>query len=262
MQSGIYIILNTVNSTKYIGSAVNIKCRFRSHVRDLEKGLHQRYLQNAWNKHGQSSFQFLELEYCEKDKLIEREQYWINHFKSFDRKNGYNIAPIAGNCLGVKHSNETRDKFRQVKIGKTLSEEHKEKIRITMTGRKRPKEFCEKLSRATKGKRKKSLSEETKQKMRLAHLGIPVSEETRQKISEAQKGSNNSMYGKKVSDETKEKISKALKGNNRSNETKGKISKALKGNNWNVGRKHSDIAKENMRIGWVNRRQIATGGVN
>lgn len=49
------------------------------------------------------------------------------------------------------------------KYPKKVSEETKEKIRQSLKGRKRPKEFCEKMSKIRKGKK---LSEETKQKLR------------------------------------------------------------------------------------------------
>lgn len=38
MTSGIYEIVNTTNQKKYIGSAVDIKARWRSHRHELVKG--------------------------------------------------------------------------------------------------------------------------------------------------------------------------------------------------------------------------------
>ena len=57
--SGIYKIVNTVNGKKYVGSAVDIKRRWQAHKLRLRKNNHHSpKLQNAWNKHGESSFTF------------------------------------------------------------------------------------------------------------------------------------------------------------------------------------------------------------
>ena len=47
------------------------------------------------------------LEYCTPDKVIEREQYYIDLLKP-----SYNIFPIAGSSLGFKHSLDTIEKLR------------------------------------------------------------------------------------------------------------------------------------------------------
>lgn len=57
--AGIYQITCTANGKIYIGSSVNIKSRISGHKSKLNKGCHDnKYLQNAWNKYGESSFIF------------------------------------------------------------------------------------------------------------------------------------------------------------------------------------------------------------
>ena len=51
-----------------------------------------------------------------------------------------------------KFTLEHREKLRQAKLGRKLSEETKEKIRKYRLGKKMSKEFCQKVSEAKKGK--------------------------------------------------------------------------------------------------------------
>ena len=109
IKSGIYKIVNLVNDKIYIGSAVILKNRKRDHFRTLKKNCHKnKYLQNAFNKYSENSFQFEIIEFVEdKNKLIEREQYYLNIY--FDnQKNCYNISPTAGSPLGVKYNDEMK----------------------------------------------------------------------------------------------------------------------------------------------------------
>jgi group I intron endonuclease len=92
MNSGIYKIVNIVNKKVYIGKASNIYTRFRSHKSYLRRNAHyNNHLQRSWNKYGENSFKFEVIEYCEKDVLIERENYWMKYYNSFDFRYGYNI---------------------------------------------------------------------------------------------------------------------------------------------------------------------------
>lgn len=77
-KSGIYVIMNTFNYKKYIGSSKDIYHRLHKHNSQLKRNIHSNpYLQNVWNKDNECLTCFL-LEECNEDKLIEREQHWIN----------------------------------------------------------------------------------------------------------------------------------------------------------------------------------------
>lgn len=93
-RSGIYLIKNKVNNNLYVGSSKkSIRERFWSHRTFLRMNKHGNpHLQNAWNKYGEVSFEFIELEYCESNECIEREQYYIDALLS-----EYNICVIAAN---------------------------------------------------------------------------------------------------------------------------------------------------------------------
>lgn len=136
MISGIYAIRNTVTNKIYIGSAKNFKIRFRLHTNTLKRNKHHnRHLQFAWNKYNSYSFQFLVLENCEREKLLEREQHWINKYQSYSRKLGYNLAPVAGSNLGIKRTEEYKRKSSDAAKGRIFTEEHKEKLKLARKGK-------------------------------------------------------------------------------------------------------------------------------
>ena len=94
---GIYCIENTINHKKYIGSSLDIYDRWKHHKASLRGNRHHSiHLNNAWNNYGENSFEFYIIEKCKKEKLIEREQHFIDLYKSYDKHYGYNIQPIAG----------------------------------------------------------------------------------------------------------------------------------------------------------------------
>ena len=139
--SGIYKITNTVTGKFYIGSAVNIRKRINEHRSELRANTHvNRHLQNAWNKHGADCFEFTALEYCKKERLIEREQFYI------DSENpSYNICQTAGSTLGIKLTEQTKRKLSEARKGRTapnkgvpMSEEQKRKLSEAFKGENNP----------------------------------------------------------------------------------------------------------------------------
>lgn len=170
----IYMILCVANGKRYVGSASFYNQRVARHKKDLRSGTHgNAHLQNAWNKYGEGSFNFRELErvYLQKD-LIRREQVWMERIHP-----EFNIAKVAGSPLGCKHSEESKAKrvasIRAFWEGKTrrVSEETKEKLRVACIGKHRvfSAEHKAHLSASATGR---LLTEETKAKIRKAHLGI------------------------------------------------------------------------------------------
>ena len=156
--SGIYKITNLINSKVYIGSSVNIDDRWSRHRADLVKGKScSPKLQNSYNKHGVENFEFVILEKCDIDNLIEREQYYIDMYNSYNE--GYNCCPIAGNTLGFIPSEETREKIKESMMGE----------KNPFYGKKHSEESREKMSRSHIGQisgfKGKKFSEESKKKL-------------------------------------------------------------------------------------------------
>ncbi|KAI1944323.1 hypothetical protein LOZ66_000003 (mitochondrion) [Ophidiomyces ophidiicola] len=98
-------------------------------------------IKDALLKYGHDKFNLEILEYCEKEDLIEREQYYLDKLTP-----EYNVLKQAYSLLGFKHSDETIEKLRL----KTLSEEQKEFISQLHTGKKVEEETRLKLSESLK----------------------------------------------------------------------------------------------------------------
>ncbi|MBK5239816.1 GIY-YIG nuclease family protein [Clostridium sp.] len=112
-KGGIYKILNLVNGKMYVGSSINLKKRKEKHFSQLKNNRHSnRHLQSAYNKDGKENFKWIILEdVIDNSTILSREQYWIDFYGSSNCEVGYNLAPIAGNCLGVKYSDEIKQRM-------------------------------------------------------------------------------------------------------------------------------------------------------
>jgi group I intron endonuclease len=149
MNTGIYLI--EISEYKYVGSAINIKVRWSNHLGRLSRNIHENsFMQNVFNKLGKDKLTFSVLEYCEKELLIEREQYYIDtYFDMFDNKM-MNICKVAGSKLGLKHSDETRKRMSEANIGKKLSDETRKRMSEARTGSKHSDETKKKMSEASR----------------------------------------------------------------------------------------------------------------
>src|SRR5687767_396383 len=95
--SGVYQIRCIPTGKIYIGSAINLRDRWYRHRKSLSRGTHRnRYLQNAWDKYGNQSFEFEILEYVDVSHLLLAEQKWIDNTSCTDRTIGFNLYNIAG----------------------------------------------------------------------------------------------------------------------------------------------------------------------
>ena len=135
-KTGVYIIKNTINKKVYIGSAKCLLKRIKDHIKRLKSNTHRNsYLQNHYNKYI-NSFYFEVLCFCDLDLLIEKEQYYIDFYQSYKRKNGFNINPIASSRLGTRHSDETKRKYSEMRKGVKFSDEAKNNMSMAKQGSK------------------------------------------------------------------------------------------------------------------------------
>ena len=157
----IYCIHNLTTGKKYIGQTVEkMQRRVVRHFRTVNETKISRAIQ----KYSKYDFVYgIVEEVGDKNLLDAREKYWIKFYDTVE--NGFNIKE-GGKCArGFKQSQSSIEKRRQKLIGKSLSEEHKQK-----------------LSEAHKGK---ILSKETVDKMIAYRTGRNLTESCKQKISKA-----------------------------------------------------------------------------
>lgn len=120
--SGIYCIKNKINNMVYIGLSKNIHNRWIEHKYRLNTHIHPNMkLQNAWDKYGEQSFDFFVLEKCDYDIIYDREKYWINEYKSFERTHGYNLSTGGENSSeGCVWNDEMKENASKVKNPKKV----------------------------------------------------------------------------------------------------------------------------------------------
>jgi hypothetical protein len=178
MITGVYKIENINNGKFYIGSAAkSFKQRWDNHKKTLRNGTHRNIkLQRSFDKHGESSFSFSVLSFCPPEHCIKIEQWYIDKTNPY-----YNINMVAGSRKGATLSEESRQKIREKAIGRKTSDETKEKLRITSSG-----------------KRGKS--------------GYKHTDEAKKKMSEVRKGLPSKLKGTKATEETKAKLREIRKG--------------------------------------------------
>ena len=137
--SGIYKIINKINGMYYVGRTKCINDRWkRGHIYKLNKNIHENdYLQNAWNKYGYNTFEFVIVE-VEPDlkKLVLIEQKYLD-IAYTEQDKCYNLKFNANRgCVAL--SLYSRNKISESKKGIPLSYEHKRKVIAANVGRKRP----------------------------------------------------------------------------------------------------------------------------
>lgn len=221
--SGIYEIRNKVTGVSYIGSSINTEVRKRQHIYALRKGKHPaRYMQNAWNKHGEDAFEFLILEEVpDVLRLIEREQHWID-----TKKPRYNSREVAESNRGLKQSPEVIQAKRERQTGVARPPQVKAKIREALAGRPATEGALKGLRKGwdTTGEKKatmkgKTTSSETRQKQAEAATDRKPTPESIEKMRAAKAGKkqkpehiqarSQGMMGHEISQETRDQIAES-----------------------------------------------------
>lgn len=182
---GIYRITNTVNGKSYIGkTGVSFGDRWDCHRAQLNGGYHDNpHLQKAWNKYGESAFEFAVVEaVSDASMLDEKEKAYIQQY----RETGlcYNI--LDGGDGGFMLGRHLSDKAKK-QIG--------EKNRANMTGRKLSEETRKKMSESQK-KRYAAWTDEDRKKHGTTSSkcasGYKWSQESRDNFSKLQQTKPNS----------------------------------------------------------------------
>ena len=135
-RAGIYQIKCRGNGKIYIGQTIDLDRRRYDHLRNLRRGTHHNhYLQRAFNKYGENSFEFSVLQECSMEELDKAEKDWITKFDSTNPLIGYNLE--SGGNPGKEVSEETKEKKRgenNPMFGKKLPKEHIDILRSRNRG--------------------------------------------------------------------------------------------------------------------------------
>lgn len=93
---GIYKIITLHNNKYYIGSSIDIEKRWRDHLSKMRMQKHANtYLQNVYNKYGESDFAFvvlLEMPDASNIEIRQKEQEFLDKIFQEDKNNIYNLA--------------------------------------------------------------------------------------------------------------------------------------------------------------------------
>lgn len=172
----IYLIENDIDEKQYVGSTRrSLPTRLKEHKAVGRSCLCRTALQKAIKQYGAEHFSIRLLEKCKSEQMLsEAEIRWIAVLGTL-MPAGFNMNPGRPWRGPLYHSEETKRKMSQSKLGKKFTEAHKKAMSINhhdVNGPKHPRWG-------------KHLSEETKEKIRRPQVGKFVSNSTRQKMSAA-----------------------------------------------------------------------------
>jgi group I intron endonuclease len=118
-KSGVYILVNTTNGRFYVGSSIDLPSRKRLHFGTLRRNCNvNKNLQADYNLHGKEVFSFEPIEEVQyEDQLKVREQYWLDKYATENKHLLYNRSLNAESILGVKMSEECKEKHKTAHLG-------------------------------------------------------------------------------------------------------------------------------------------------
>lgn len=106
---GIYEIFNLENGKRYVGSSKDLYNRLHEHLHNLNNNkAHNKHFQYSWNKHGEDSFIYGILEYCDEEVRFDREQHYINSLEP-----EYNLTLNVVANFGHTQSEECKKKISE-----------------------------------------------------------------------------------------------------------------------------------------------------
>lgn len=182
----IYSHTNTKNAKRYVGWAsvgVNQTCveamtrRWLDHCYDARRGS-KRLFHNAIRKHGEDAWQHEVIDVVRTLASARRaEILWIGHYRAFAfdaDSHGYNMTRGGDGVHGYEHTDESRRKNSVSHKGLVKSLIHRERLRISNTGKKRSPETCVNIGSSKRGEKHPFYGKHLDEAVRLAiRLGQP-----------------------------------------------------------------------------------------
>ncbi len=175
--SGVYQYQHKDSGKRYVGSAVDLRHRRRSHESALRRGDH-------YNPHFQRAFEFKVILYCTPEDCIRWEQRALDEYQTSNRRFGYNVSPTAGSSLGVVRSDEYKRRVSEGMTGLERTTEHRTNLSKALKGRQFSDETRQKMSEAAV--RRGAHSAEANAKGAAKRTGSKRTEETKANMKAAQ----------------------------------------------------------------------------
>lgn len=123
MKCVIYFIKCKSNDKMYIGSCFNYERRIKEHTNELMRSTHKnKLLQADFNYYGKSNIEFGIIEECEESNAIEKENQYMDYYKSYIMEYGtdfgYNLVRsvrVENNAL--KKEKKNTDNYKKAMKG-------------------------------------------------------------------------------------------------------------------------------------------------
>jgi group I intron endonuclease len=171
----------------YIGKDEYFPSRMNSHRRiaeNLRKVEYNSPIHRAIRKYGWSAMVIEVVDQNAKSvaELKRREKIWIRLHDS--KRKGYNQTLGGEGTQGFNHSDITKEKLRQMKLGTKMPEDYCRLLGLRRLGSKHSEETKQKIAASNRGK---IVADITKQKLRIVRLGKPLSIKNHEAIRVAMK---------------------------------------------------------------------------
>ncbi len=186
----LYQITNLISNKKYIGITKNLTKRWWTHKNRKVKTA----ISYAIQKYGSENFEFKVLAENTREEILKLEQQTIKILNT-KSPNGYNLTDGGEGSLGCLASVKHLRKLARDRVGTTLSEECKQKISQSETGKIVSLDTRYKLHRAAL---RRFSDPNEREKLSLAHKGKRLSDETKLKMSQSAHRGGSHHNAKKV----------------------------------------------------------------
>ena len=205
----VYKITNKTNQKSYIGITTRaLSQRWAEHCGASRKGSNKA-IHKAIRKYGPENFLIESIDNSSKtlEELYQKEKEYIKQYNTFQSHQGYNCTDggdyfimtseerlkRSKRLLGHKLSDETKRRISETKKQnpRIITDEYRQKISRTSTGRVFSAESIEKRAQKLRGQTR---TKEQKQKMGAQNIGRKLTEDHKRKISQSGKNKTNKPF--------------------------------------------------------------------